>query len=314
MKTHVVSVFDKNYLVRAVGLYESASAALPDAVFWFLCLDAESNSTLKKMSLKNMNIESVEEMNDRELNAVRASRTAGEFAYTAKSAWLASIEKAGKFTDGDVVIFADADIVFYPAMAKYLGSMPRFSIGICPHDFPAKEAHRAETHGHYNAGMVIYQIDSESRRCIAEWRRDTIAWCYARCEDGKFADQKYLDSWRSRYSGVKELKDPGMNLGPWNDRKHLPTQENGMFKIDGAPLYSYHFHGLKIFFDGARVKPILIVTAPRYDAIYRDCADKLTRALAHIRRVEPNWSHGFLSKPSTILSLKRWLVRQIKYR
>jgi lipopolysaccharide biosynthesis glycosyltransferase len=303
MTTHVVSVFDKNYLCRALALYRSVASSLPDAQTWYLCLDDESKKIIEELRLPMLFASTLSDINDTELESTRKDRSAGEFAFTAKSAWLDHLSKTGRFTNGDLVIFADADVLFYPPIKSFAAALPSFSIALSPHDFPDKEKYREALYGRYNAGMVCFIYDEISKECMSDWRKDTIAWCYARSEDGKFADQMYLDHWSKRYERVIDIAEPGFNLGPWNDSKYKHVH----------PLFSYHFHGLKFYLDKkGSARPILINTRLRYVPLYKEYATLIHAALDLIRTVRPSWNFGFAPYPGLLRTIKRTIVRLIK--
>ena len=68
------------------------------------------------------------------------------------------------------------------------------------------------------------------------WEERCIEWCFARVEDNKFGDQKYLDDWPERFATlVHVLQNQGLALGPWNAIRF--PYNNSVF---------YHFHDLKI--------------------------------------------------------------------
>ena len=86
------------------------------------------------------------------------------------------------------------------------------------------------------------------------WRNACIDWCFARPENGKFGDQKYLDDWPTRFEGVIVLKEPGAGVAPWNLQK-LPLRGNlsaPQITVGGSlqPLFFFHFHGIRFFSDG----------------------------------------------------------------
>ena len=64
-------------------------------------------------------------------------------------------------------------------------------------------------------------------------------------EDGRFAEQKYLDNWPTRFEGVKVLQHKGANLAPWSLPNYEIRQEGGKVWIDGQPLIFFHFHNFK---------------------------------------------------------------------
>ena len=81
------------------------------------------------------------------------------------------------------------------------------------------------------------------------WRNACLDWCYAKAEDGKFGDQKYLDDWASRFEGVHELQHLGGGIAPWNVQQYIFKCEDS--KIIGTEITTgkkfevifYHFHG-----------------------------------------------------------------------
>jgi hypothetical protein len=312
MKTIIASAFDSNYLPRAIALYDSAAAALPNAEFQYLCLDAAARDALNKLALPRMHAVLVDDIGDAELMATRKSRSAGEFAFTSKSAWLDYLVRSEATQEGDVLVFADADILFYPAARSYFERLPAFSIAIAPHGFTKDAQHRAAQFGRYNAGMVLFRIDDASRACIADWRRDTIEWCFARTENGKFADQMYLDAWPARYAGVYEIRTEAMNVGPWNlATKKISLTKTKEFTIDGAPLYSYHFHGFKVCLDShKKVRPILVGVSANAAPLYTDYTAAIARAYERLLSVDPSWNKGFAPCPSLLKRIK-WAIRRI---
>ena len=68
------------------------------------------------------------------------------------------------------------------------------------------------------------------------WEEKCIEWCFARAEDGKFGDQKYLDDWPERFAEyVHVLNNKELLLAPWN-AKRFPYGNS----------ICWHFHALRI--------------------------------------------------------------------
>jgi hypothetical protein len=82
--------------------------------------------------------------------------------------------------------------------------------------------------------MTFVRDTSESVR--SWWARRCLEWCFARSEDGKFGDQKYLDDWPDRFPDqVHILRQENAILAPWNARR-----------FPYSKAIAWHFHGLRI--------------------------------------------------------------------
>ena len=93
--------------------------------------------------------------------------------------------------------------------------------------------------------MVTFRNDVRGRRALERWRAQCLEWCYDRVEDGRFADQAYLDDWPDVLEGVIVVDTPGIGLGPWNASRFVIDVKGTEPRVDGAPLVFYHFHNFK---------------------------------------------------------------------
>lgn len=303
---HIASLFDKNYVIRALALYESACRYIPNAQVWFLCLDDESYDLISKLNLANLHLRKIGEIGDKDLLNLRASRSAGEFAFTAKSSWVAYIINTGIPKENDVVAWMDADILFYSDLQVFLENfIQKYSIGISPHKF-SKE--REKMVGKYNAGMIFFKNDAFAKECLKEWRKQCIEWCFSRLEDGKLGDQMYLDKWQEKYKRVYDIPDKGINLGSWNISRYKITKNNkGEFFVDNDPLICYHFHGLKFFLGkNKKIKPFPINVYNQQ--IYNIYINHLQMWYQKILDIDQNWHYEFSQKPDSFRLLKQKFI------
>ena len=78
--------------------------------------------------------------------------------------------------------------------------------------------------------FITFLNEENSLKVLDKWRKQCIDWCYARYEDGKFGDQKYLDEWPSIYQNIHILQHQGGGIAPWNLRQYRFYKEGNSIK------------------------------------------------------------------------------------
>ena len=239
--------FDINYLPRALALYHSLQQHCGEFHLYMLCFDAESFSRLTALCLPYATPISITELEsqDEELVARKQNRTRLEYFYTSGPCLLQFVMNT--YSEVDLLTYVDADILLFSDPKPLIDEMEGYSIGVTAHHFP--ERRRSEDTGTYtgtyNVGWLSFRRDENGQACLQWWRERCIEWCYERFEDGKYADQKYLDEWPERFHGVRVLEHRGANVAPWNVRDYIIREEDGRVTVDGYPLVFFHFNGLK---------------------------------------------------------------------
>ena len=102
-----------------------------------------------------------------------------------------------------------------------------------------------EVYGLYNVGFLSFRRDDDGLRCLQWWRDRCIEWCYCRIEDGRYADQRYLDDWPTRFRNVTVLQHKGANLAPWGLAQYQVATYGDQVRVDEQSLMFFHFHGLR---------------------------------------------------------------------
>jgi hypothetical protein len=70
--------------------------------------------------------------------------------------------------------------------------------------------------GRFCVQFITFLNEKSSLKVLDRWRKQCINWCYARYEDNKFGDQKYLEEWPMIYSNIHILQHQGGGIAPWN--------------------------------------------------------------------------------------------------
>lgn len=235
--------FDCGYLDRGLALYESLLRHYPNSRLWVLCLDAICEKYLRESGLPGVVPVPLSELESRDVDVLgcKASRSKVEYYFTLTAPWMCYVLK--HLEDDAVLTYVDADLYFMSGPDPMFADFGKHSIGIVGHRFPEKRR-GLERYGIYNVGVILFRNDSQGRACAEDWRQQCISWCFARVEGGKYADQKYLDSWPERFRNVFVFRHKGVNAGPWNAKNHPIRRENGMTLIGDQPLICFHFHGV----------------------------------------------------------------------
>lgn len=243
MTRHYCTYFDHRFLPRGLALHDSLQRHCSPFVLWVLCLDDLCYDALKRLGLPGVHLISLSqfEQADPALLVAKGNRSLVEYYFTCTPSLPRYVlsREAGI----DLITYVDADLFFFSDPSPIFDELGSASIGIVSHRF-APEFSGTENCGKYNVGILCFRRDHESARCLEWWRERCLEWCYDRIEDGRFADQKYLDEWPRRFGSVKVLEHKGVNLAPWNIANYTLTKGEGFLSVDGDRLIVYHFHAL----------------------------------------------------------------------
>jgi hypothetical protein len=242
---HFCTYFDRNYLVQGLTLYRSLERHSAPFTLWVLCLDDSAYDTLQKMGLGNVRLTRLRELEaaDPGLAAAKTNRSVIEYYFTLSPVWPRYL--LTQFPEIDQITYLDSDLQFYSDPEPIFEEMGSASVLIAEHRFP-DHLKELEKHGVYNVGLLSFRNDEKALECLERWRLQCLKWCYDRLEDGKFADQKYLDAWPQTLRGVHVLQHKGAGLAPWNWMLYDLSFDGEKGTVDGHPLIFFHFQGFKI--------------------------------------------------------------------
>lgn len=211
---------------------------------WVLCLTdtcKEILDSLKVPEIKSFRLSQLEE-DERELLAVKANRNLSEYYFTVSPHWPNWL--LNRNPELRSITYLDADLEFFSSPEILFEESKKYSIAIIEHRFhPSYDV--SSLFGRFNVGWIYFQNDDESKKCLNQWKSQCLEWCKDKPEDGKFADQKYLDSWPRDFRKLLIHSHPGANLAPWNLKSHLLSFDQKVPTVDGQPAIFYHFQLLR---------------------------------------------------------------------
>lgn len=245
------TLFDSNYLDKGLALYCSMRRHISCFRLYIFTFDDKCYEVLSDMRLKNVVLVPLEDIMTEKLKQLKAERTHAEFCFTCTPVVIEYVLSECQET---ICTYLDADIYFFASPMNAIQEVfdKKCSVGLTKHGFErnydyARQIFRV---GKYCIEFNTFINDQGGRQVLREWKEDCLQWCYYRCEDGKFGDQKYPDKWKLKYSCVHDFQEQGIGIAPWN--LHLFTyighknEEIQMKRRDSQfSLIFYHFEGMK---------------------------------------------------------------------
>ncbi|MFA6970099.1 MAG: glycosyltransferase family 2 protein [Gallionella sp.] len=206
-------------------------------------MDELAEQNLQRLALPHVSLIPLREAEDARLLAVKPTRSRGEYCWT-----LTPFTPQFVFdrdTQVDRVTYLDADLFFFAPPKLLLDEFDRSGkhVLITDHAYDPRyeRSGRAKRGGRFCVQFMTFRRTPEGEKVMHWWQDRCLEWCYARVEDGKFGDQKYLDQWPEIFEPeVHILLQKEKTLAPWNVANF---EKLGGGKLN--PVF-YHFQTLRI--------------------------------------------------------------------
>ncbi|MEY4484577.1 MAG: hypothetical protein RL693_2029 [Verrucomicrobiota bacterium] len=214
----------------------------PDAHLTVLCLTDACANLVQQSGFPKLTILLLNDLEEAfpELLTCKNHRSTVEYYFTCTPYIL--LHTLARLEAPALVTYLDADLWFFSTPESVFREIGNASVAIVPHRFPPN-LRDSEIYGIYNVGWISFRNSPEGIAALQWWAGQCHEWCHDRVEEGRFADQKYLDQIPQRFSDVHIIQHPGANLAPWNvDNHRIVIRENQIF-VDNQTLVFFHFHG-----------------------------------------------------------------------
>ncbi|HQT31485.1 MAG TPA: glycosyl transferase [Thiobacillus sp.] len=289
---HYVTLFDSLFLPQGLALHTSMERHAGEYTLWVLCMDEASFDFLKTVELPNIRLLRLAELETDALRAVKLERSIAEYCWTLTPCSIRFVFEAA--SDAERVTYLDADIWFRKPPAVLFRELDDSgkAVLITDHGY-APEHDQSALSGQYCVQFVTFTRAGEAVR--TRWEEQCLEWCYARAEDGKYGDQKYLDEWPDRYPGlVHVLSNRELTLAPWNASRY--PYGHAVF---------WHFHSLRIMRVRSNAVRFQLAAYPLPSMVrkfvYIPYLEDMKRAISFAQR------KGHCVRPQQKLGLLEWL-------
>jgi hypothetical protein len=235
---------DHFYLDRGLALYSSLRETNPEAELHVLALSQEAEDFLESKSLPGLSVIRLHTViaSEPALASARSTRTKAEFAFTLTPFLVCETLK--DCPTNEWVIYVDADMLFFGSVAEVLRHHQAADVLMSRHHF-SDHMKEQQRYGTFNTGFTAFRKTADGEKCAKWWATQCLAWCHDRLENGKFADQKYIEQFPNIVPKAVGLDHPGVNCAPWNASGRRFGHRSGITLVDNCPLILYHFAKVK---------------------------------------------------------------------
>ena len=225
-------------------MYYSITEHSTDFSIYVFCMDNDSHTRMTELNLKSVKVIKYTELeeHDKELFNIKKYRSLVEYYFTCTPAICSFV--FNQFPEIDLLTYLDSDLYFFSSPEMIFEEIGNKSIAIVAHRF-SKHGLKFLKLGIFNVAWITFRRDEQGMNCLKEYRRQCVSWCYDYLEGDKYADQKYLDLWPSKFPNLIILKNKGINLACWNIGNYSISKRENSIYVDDDALIFYHFAGLK---------------------------------------------------------------------
>jgi hypothetical protein len=266
---HYVTLFDIGFAPQGIALHRSLQRHAGTHTLWVVCMDQAVEELLGKLDLPDVRTIAVADAESDELLRVRSERSRAEYCWTLTPfTFDLVLERA---PDAHRVTYVDADVWLRDDPHQIFTDFERSgaAVQITEHAY-APEHDQTATSGRYCVQFLTMDRD-RSIPVRKWWQERCVEWCFARVEDGKFGDQKYLDDWPERFGNLVHVAAPKSRFqGPWNATRYPYSEAS-----------TYHFHGMRLVGQNSvfPVSPGYSIPRPHWSNVYRPYFDDLGAAV-----------------------------------
>ena len=305
------TLFDANYLPRALVMYRSLLATGESFKLYVVCFDDLALDVLNKLKLANLVAIPLGNFESSALLAIKTQRTAAEYCWTCTPHVIRYVLDTYKLAQ---VTYLDADLCFYEKPSILLAEFKQAgaSVMITDHRYTPRYDQSA-TSGIYCVQFMTFNADEYGLKVLQWWQDRCLEWCYARFEDGKFGDQKYLDDWPVRFERVHVLQHLGGGVAPWNVQQYGLSRHLDRLYVNELPLVFYHFHAYKYYMDGRHdFVSLYFLNSEAVNLLYCPYGLALLKAYEEIYRVAPDFNRGWAQRDKSWKGKARYFKRMLK--
>ena len=241
------TLLDSNYLDKLLALHSSLVKHSSKKIkLYVLCMDNKTFEILNDLDIKEIFPIALEDIENEKLLTAKKNRTKAEYCWTCTPSIIKYIfdefhVKDCTYIDTDMYFYSDPEILFIEDADTI----------IVEHRLPNTPKHKKieHTNGKYCVEFNYFNDSENSQNILNFWTNACIDWCFARAEENKYGDQKYLEYIADNFENVEISKNVGAGVAPWNLTEYTLCNVNECITLKYKNIINdlvfYHFSGIK---------------------------------------------------------------------
>jgi len=203
-------------------------------------MDTHTHEYLKNSNKLNIKLYLIEDLEKeiKGLKVAKGNRNKVEYFFTCSPA----VCKYVLLKNPEIlsITYLDSDLYFFSSPSLLFDEIADHSIAIIEHRFHWITKRQIK-YGKFNVAWVTFKNDNEGNKCLDQWLKDCLNWCYQKVEKERYGDQKYLDKWPFLYKNLKIVQNIGANVAIWNIKNYKLKLKKNFVYVNDTPLIFYHF-------------------------------------------------------------------------
>lgn len=285
------TLFNSGYLDKGIVLFRSLQQVSDDFRLYVIAFDDKCYEVLQQYNCGQLIPISLAEFEDERLLEAKANRTEQEYCWTCSCHAIKYVIE--KFNE-KVCTYIDADMYFYANPQILFDEIEKSGcdVSIIEHRLSNNVENRRvlKLSGKFCIEFNTFYATDNGMHILNWWCDRCLELCTAAQDGIHFGDQKYLDDWEERFTGVHVLRHPGAGVAPWNIARYRLVKKCGndiqiRFEADGSvnPLIFYHFQAMRYLDDGRVDVGINLYPGYAQPALYRGLYEDYLKKIEEIR-------------------------------
>jgi hypothetical protein len=297
-------------------MYESLMDHSSDFHLYIFAFDDLTYEILLNLNLDMVTVVSYRDFETDELKEVKKERSIAEYCWTCTSSVISYV--LDKYNVADCT-YVDSDLFFYSDPSVLISELAQFkkNVLITEHRYSyLPRLYEEKRAGRFCVQFMTFLNEESSLKVLDKWRKQCINWCYARHEDGKFGDQKYLDEWPSTYQNIHILRNQGGGIAPWNLSQYRFKKDGnsitGHVKKTGSVFATvfFHFQYIKFLENGSYDVGWYPIPSSVMKLFYKPYIVRIVEIEGRLQKLNVNYRTGFTNFKA--INFKNFLKIRLK--